>query len=243
MSLHSYIHLQHFPTLPRNITSHHRATAKQVDKGIGGKDNPDYNALPVGANNHDHAGKNTGGKSGNGKAKKKGQGGGKENKKGGAVSGNARAFISNISPYELTLPDLLHGKKKAQAMAQAARQRAEEVKREEELRVKQSPSSQQPPQINTTDASKEKAKPHATTMSVTAGATTNTPFSSSTGLSPSASPSASRGASPVPSALDPFANTAHKSNHSRHHQPTSTHTSHSHSPDTSRGPSPSPSLR
>ena len=217
-----------------------------MDKGIGGKDNPDYNTLPVGGNSHDHAGKNNGGGHGGsggngngGKAKKKGQGSGKEKKKGGAVSGNARAFISNISPYELTLPDLMHGKKKAQAMAHAARQRAEEVKREEELRVKQSPSSQQPPQINTTDASKEKAKSHATTMSVIGGATTNTPFSSATGLSPSAS----RGASPVPSALDPFANTAHKSNHSRHHQPTSNHTSHSHSPDTSRGPSPSPSLR
>ena len=102
----------------------YRATAKQVDKGIGGKDNPDYNTLPDGANGYEQTAKNAGGSRGSGNgsgktkttSKKGGQVGKdkekekeKERRKKGA-SGNARAFNSNISPYELTLPDLLHGK-------------------------------------------------------------------------------------------------------------------------------------
>ena len=107
-----------------NTQAANRATAKQVDKGIGGKDNPDYNTLPDGANGYEQTAKNAGGSRGSGNgsgktkttSKKGGQVGKdkekekeKERRKKGA-SGNARAFNSNISPYELTLPDLLHGK-------------------------------------------------------------------------------------------------------------------------------------
>ena len=95
-----------------NTLAANKATAKQVDKGIGGKDNPDYNYNPDGTSNgYD---KNTSNGNGTGKLSKKGKVGqekDKEKKKRKALAaGKARAFNSNINPYEVTLPDLMHGK-------------------------------------------------------------------------------------------------------------------------------------